>query len=206
MVGDAAVRRDRARLSRRHRETSTAAPFVADSLFGQRLAAALQQLSNNTASARALAVDVTQGPVLAWLQESAAALTVFATHPALRRAIGEYARERDFAFDWANDDERGAQYDLACVMASDLQSLQQSMAAVATWLVPQGSLLLGLPYDSLLEPANEGSAHPLFRLRASLSAHGFSCERLLPLELAGEHWLLAHGVDAARGAALTKRG
>ena len=203
--GDTTVRRDQARLARL-RGHATATPFAANTLFGQRLAAALKQLANNISSARVLAVDVTQGPVLAWLQESAATLTVVAAEPDARRAIAAYAREHDLAFDWANDSESGADYDLVCVMAVDAETLQQRLAEAALWLAAPGYVLLCLPYDQLDDVANEGGAHPLFRLRTLLSERGFSCERLLPVEAAGEHWLLASGVRAARATAIARRG
>jgi DNA-binding transcriptional ArsR family regulator len=202
---DAAQRRDQSRLARLA-ERQMAAPVLADSLFGQRLAAGFRQLANNIGSARALAVDVSHGPVLAWLQESAAELRIAAAHPGLRRALGAYGREHGLAFEWAGNTGAEADFDLVCVAAAAVTDLERSLASAARWLAPQGRVLLGLPYDALEDSAAAGGAHPLFRLRALLAAQGFSCERLLPVEAAGEHWLLASGLQSVRASGAVRQG
>ncbi len=88
---DAAQRRDQSRLARLATAPS-AQVFAADTLFGQRLAAGFRQLANNVASARVLAVNVAHGPVLAWLQEFAAALRVVATEPPRPSCCGHVFR------------------------------------------------------------------------------------------------------------------
>ena len=197
-VADATLRRDQTRLARLAAGQS-AGVFAADSLFGQRLAAGFRQLANNTASARALAVNVAYGPVLAWLHESAAVLRTVATQPALRRALAAYGREQGIAFEWAGDTGPQADFDLVCIVASGVADLAQSLTDAGARLAPRSRVVLGLPYDTLEDSQAEGTAHPLFRVRALLAAQGFSCERLLPLEAVGEHWLLASGLHSAAG-------
>ncbi len=204
-ASDAAQRRDQARLARLATAPS-AQVFTADSLFGQRLAAGFRQLANNMASARVLAVNVAHGPVLAWLQESAAVLRVVATEPALRRALAAYGREQGVAFEWAGDSGQQADFDLVCIAAAGVADLDQAVADAGARLVPHSRVLLGLPYDTLEDSEAEGKAHPLFRVRALLAAQGISCERLLPVEAAGEHWLLASGLQSARAGGAVRQG
>jgi DNA-binding transcriptional ArsR family regulator len=202
---DVIVRRDQARLARL-RTAATAPPFVASSLFGQRLAVSLRQLANSTAGARALAMRVSQGPVLAWLHGEAAALSIVAPPEPLRQSIAAFARERGIAFKWADEQQPVAEFDLVCVMAATAEALQQQLAQAALWLAPQGRVLLALPYDALDQADGVGQAHPLFRLRAMLTAYGFACERLLPLEAIGEHWLLACGPLTANTGVVARQG
>ena len=202
---DAAQRRDQSRLARLAAGQS-AGTFAAESLFGQRLATGFRQLANNMASARVLAVNVAHGPVLAWLQESAAVLQVVATQPALRRAVAAYGREQGVAFEWAGDAGPSADFDLVCIAAAGVAELEQALADAGSRLAPGSRVLLGLPYDTLEDGQAEGKAHPLFRVRALLAAQGFSCERLLPVEAGGEHWLLASGLQAARASGTARQG
>ena len=202
---DAAQRRDQTRLARLATVPSEQV-FAADSLFGQRLAAGFRLLANNMASARVLAVNIAHGPVLAWLQESAAVLGVVAAEPPLRRALAAYGREQGVAFEWAGGSGQHADFDLVCIAAAGVADLEQALADAGARLAPQSRVLLGLPYDTLEDSETEGKAHPLFRVRALLAAHGFSCERLLPVEAAGEHWLLASGLQAARASGVVHQG
>jgi ArsR family transcriptional regulator len=197
---DAALRRDQSRLARLASAPS-AQVFAADSLFGQRLVAGFRQLANNMASARVLAVNIAHGPVLAWLQESAAVLHIVAIQPALRRAIAAYGREQNFAFEWAGNTVPRSDCDLVCIAAAGVAELEQAIADAGARLAPRSRLVLGLPYDALEGSKAAGTAHPLFRVRALLAAQGFSCERLLPVEAAGDHWLLASGLHTATVAA-----
>ncbi len=202
---DAALRRDQSRLTRLA-AGQAAAVFAAESLFGQRLAAGFRQLANNTARARVLAVNVAHGPVLAWLHESAALLRVVATEPALRRSVAAYGRDQGVVFEWAGDTSPQTTFDLVCIAAIGVADLEQALANVGPWLAPKCRVLLGLPYDTLADGQAEGKAHPLFRVRALLAAQGFSCERLLPVEAAGAHWLLASGLQAARASGAVRQG
>lgn len=202
---DASQRRDQSRLARLATAPSARA-FAADSHFGQSLAAGFRQLANNIASARVLAVNVAHGPVLAWLQESTAVLRVVATEPALRRALAAYGREQGVAFEWAGDRGPHADFDLVCIAAAGVADLEQALAEAGARLAPHSRVLLGLPYDALEDSQAEGKAHPLFRVRALLAAQGFSCERLLPVEAAGEHWLLASGLQSARASGAVRQG
>lgn len=205
LEADATVRRDQARLKRLRPPTQWA-PFVADSTFGVQLAASLRLLANHVAAARALALDVSHGPVLRWLQTATAELFVTAADSAQRHAIANFMRANDLAFSWAANEQPSAQFDLLCVMEPSADALQRRLVNASQWLVPQGRVLVGLPYDALEQETYAGAAHPLFRLRAILTSQGFACERLLPLEAAGEHWLLASGPYIANSVALTQRG
>jgi hypothetical protein len=144
--------------------------------------------------------------VLAWLQESAAVLRVVATEPALRRAVAAYGREQGVVFEWAGDSGQQADFDLVCIAAAGVPDLEQAVADAGARLVTHSRVLLGLPYDALEDSHAEGKAHPLFRVRALLAAQGFSCERLLPVETAGEHWLLASGLQSARAGGAVRQG
>jgi hypothetical protein len=73
------------------------------------------------------------------------------------------------------------------------------------WLAPQGRLVIAVPYDALEQAAGQSGPHPLFRLRAVLGGQGIGCERLLPVEADGEHWLLATGVQSEIAAPLQQK-
>ncbi len=200
---DKLLQRDQARLARMA-TGNVAETFAVDSLFGQRLGAAFHQLSNRIASARALAFDVRHGPVLAWLQESTAQLRLVTTSPALRRAVGAFGREQGLAFDWVVATDPKPDFDLVCIEALTVDDLGRQLANAAAWLAPRGRVVLGLPYDAL-DDNEAGNAHPLFKLRALLAARGFSCDQLLPIEAAGDHWLLATGLQAALAVTAQKK-
>ncbi|MCS6948335.1 MAG: metalloregulator ArsR/SmtB family transcription factor [Steroidobacteraceae bacterium] len=171
------------------------------SVLGQRLVAALDALGDSAAPrVRALLFEPTHVELLSWCAERGGAPAVLLRDRSARRALRAWCAAQGLDAVWLTLAALKAhrrwerQFDRIVATPADTEELRIFLPCARRALTADGQLLLAMVYDALESPNDSsGAPHPLLRLRAALTAADLDCERLVPIDIDGQHLLLASG-------------